>query len=183
MLFKCDYNYAVRFSSKTTFEGYDPDGYLEQYYAANGDLYAMRRTNYAESKDKINAQKRAAYRKRHSLSESFTGLDDEIVLYSVGAKAKNYDILDFSTGEYYHLVEGTRLQNKEVFAGKGAKTSYRKAYVYAERYGGNIEDWQHVKALGTVSTGDGDRLAEIHWSQCEGIGKIDLFIKRWLDEG
>ena len=39
---------------------------------------------------------------RHSLSESFTGLGDEIVLYSVGAKAKNYDILDFSTNERNH---------------------------------------------------------------------------------
>jgi hypothetical protein len=57
----CDCNYAVRFNSKTTFEGYDPDSYLEQYYAANGDLNTMRRAHYAEDKDKINAQKRAAY--------------------------------------------------------------------------------------------------------------------------
>lgn len=103
------------------------------------------------------------------------------------AESKNHDILDPSSGMQYHLVEGSKLQNKEVFCGKGSKKEYRKAYVYANRYGGKVEDWQedwqHVKAFGVVSTDEGNRPAEIRWSQCEGIGKVDLFIKRWLDEG
>ena len=37
---------------------------------------------------------------------------------SVGAKAKNYDIIDPETGEIYHFAEGTKVQNAEVFAGK-----------------------------------------------------------------
>ena len=60
----CDCTYAVRFDSRTTVAGYDPDRYLEQYRAANGDLNAMRRADYQANKDMINAQKRAAYLRR-----------------------------------------------------------------------------------------------------------------------
>lgn len=108
-------------------------------------------------------------------------LPDIIIGRSIGAKAVNYDVMDFETGEMFNLVEGTRLQNVEVFAGKGSKVAYRKAYKYADKYGGNIEDWQHVKAKGVLATQEGDRAAEIHWSQCEGIGKYDFFVKRWLE--
>ena len=114
-------------------------------------------------------------------SISDTSLLDEIIPKSVGAKFRNYDIMDLQTGEIYHLAEGTKLQNKEVFAGKGKKEKYRIAYKYAEKYGGKAEDWQHVKGIGVLSTPDGDRKAEIHWSQCEGIGKKDMNIKKWLE--
>jgi SPP1 gp7 family putative phage head morphogenesis protein len=109
-------------------------------------------------------------------------LEDIVIAKSVGAKAKNYEVMDLSTGEMFHFVEGTKIQNVEVFAGKGAKSPYRKAYVYANEYGGKIEDWQHVKGFGWLETPEGDRHAEVHWSQCEGIGKHDFFVKRWLDE-
>lgn len=60
----CDCEYAIRFDSRTTVAGYDPDKYLEQYNAAGGDINAMRRAQYAKNKDAINAQKRAAYAAR-----------------------------------------------------------------------------------------------------------------------
>lgn len=82
----------------------------------------------------------------------------------------------------YHLAEGTKLQDKEVFAGKGHRNEYRKASEYAIKYGGKVEDWQHVKGKGIVETSDGNFKAELHWSQCEGIGKVDFFVKRWLDD-
>lgn len=68
----CDCEYAIRFDSRTTVAGYDPDKYLTQYNAAGGNINAMRREQYAENKDKINAQKRAAYaaRKAHSGPEN-----------------------------------------------------------------------------------------------------------------
>jgi hypothetical protein len=100
---------------------------------------------------------------------------------SLGAKSKNYDILDLATGEMYHLAEGSRLQNVEVFAGKGVSKAYEKAWKYADKHGGKVEDWQHVKGFGLIDTADGDIPAEVHWSQCEGIGKFDFFIKRWLE--
>ena len=109
-------------------------------------------------------------------------LPDIPVLRSLGAKAVNYDIMDLATGDMYRLVEGTKLTNVEVFAGKGVHSEYRNAYKYANAHGGNVEDWQHVKGVGYVDTDEGERKAELHWSQCENIGKFDFFIKRWLDE-
>lgn len=100
---------------------------------------------------------------------------------SLGAKAKNYDILDLATGEMYHFVEGSKIQNVQVFAGKGSSTAYRNAEKYASRYGGKAEDWQHCKGFGWIETEDGDMRVEVHWSQCEGIGKFDFFVKRWFE--
>ena len=108
-------------------------------------------------------------------------LPDEQIFRTLSAAARNYDVMNLETGEFYHFAEGTRIRNVEVFAGKGASKPYLKAYIYAERYGGNPEDWQHVKGFGTLDTPDGYRDAEVHWSQCEGYGKHDHFVKRWLD--
>lgn len=109
-------------------------------------------------------------------------LPDEAIGRSLGAKAKNYDILDLQTGDMYHLLEGSKLQDIQVFAGRGTRNQFRTAERYAARYGGNVESWQHVKGKGVVETPDGNRPAELHWMQCEGIGKREMFVKRWLDE-
>ena len=100
---------------------------------------------------------------------------------SVGAKARNYDIMDLETGEHFTLAEGTSLRNVQVFAGKGVKKPYEKARKYAKKYGGRVEDWQHAKGIGTVDYYGEYRDAELHWSQCDGYGKHDFFIKRWLE--
>ena len=100
---------------------------------------------------------------------------------SVGAKAKNYDIMDLETGEHFSLAEGTSLRNVQVFAGKGVKKPYEKAWKYAKKFGGRVEDWQHAKGIGTVDFYGEYRDAELHWSQCDGYGKHDFFIKRWLE--
>ncbi len=119
--------------------------------------------------------------KRQLLSADITNLRDEFVAHSLSAKFQNYDILNLETGERYHFAEGSKLQNKEVFAGKGSKDKYRNAYIFAEKYGGAVEEWQHVKAISTLDTPEGERKAEVHWSQCDGYGKHDFFLKRWLD--
>ena len=118
---------------------------------------------------------------RQIASAEITNLRNEYVGRSLGAKYRNLDIMDLISGEKYHLTEGTYIRDKEVFAGKGTRTKYEKAENYAKKYGGKAEDWQHVKGFGSISTPDGDREVEIHWSQCEGIGKKELFIKKWLD--
>lgn len=70
----CDCQFAVRFSNDTKYQGYDPDKYLEEYQNADGSTWkqkvnSMRRENYAENKDEINAQKRIAYAKRTEAQE------------------------------------------------------------------------------------------------------------------
>lgn len=64
----CDCQYAVRFDSKSTVAGYDPDKYRQMYENAEGDtpqekINSMRRAQYEGNKDEINAKKRAAYAK------------------------------------------------------------------------------------------------------------------------
>lgn len=106
---------------------------------------------------------------------------------SVGAKRKNYDILDKASGITYHLAEGTHFQNVEVFAGKGVSTPLREAVRegLAEEFGGSPLDWQHVKGFATLQDDEfilDEREAEVHWFQLPSGKKIKFLIKRWLDE-
>ena len=68
---------------------------------------------------------------------------------------------------------------------KGYAPIYAKEKCYPHArgwsYGGEISDWQHAKGRAIINTEDGDIPAEVHWSQCEGIGKVEFFIKKWLE--
>ena len=90
-------------------------------------------------------------------------------------------VLDLETGVRYQLAKGSKLQDVEIFAGKGSKKEFRQAEKYAQRYGGSASNWQHAKGKGMLATDEGDVKAEIHWVQCEGIGKKEMFVKKWLE--
>ena len=71
----CDCTYAIRFDSSSNVAGYDPDAYLEMWNDADGrnsdqKLNSLRRSLYAENREKILAQKRSAYEKRQELESS-----------------------------------------------------------------------------------------------------------------
>lgn len=70
----CDCEFAIRFSSNTNVAGYAPEKYLQQYREAGGDLNAMRRVDYAANKERINAQKRAAYAAKKAYSDTLNGV-------------------------------------------------------------------------------------------------------------
>ena len=76
----CDCEYAIRFDGRSTVAGYDPDKYLRQYRAADGDINKLRRVNYAANKERINAQKRAAYAARKA---AFTSTQNRTILGSI----------------------------------------------------------------------------------------------------
>lgn len=76
----CDCEYAIRFDGRSTVAGYDPDKYLRQYRAADGDINKLRRVNYATNKERINAQKRAAYAARKA---AFTSTQNRAILGSI----------------------------------------------------------------------------------------------------
>lgn len=76
----CDCEYAIRFDGASTVAGYDPDKYLRQYRAADGDINKLRRVNYAANKERINAQKRAAYAARKA---AFTSTQNRAILGSI----------------------------------------------------------------------------------------------------
>lgn len=67
----CDCEYAIRFTPDTEYAGYNPREYRDMYDEADEDgngwearVNVMRRQQYAEKKDEINAQKREAYAAR-----------------------------------------------------------------------------------------------------------------------
>lgn len=103
---------------------------------------------------------------------------------SLGAKSKNYDILEPNTGEYFHFVEGSKVQDTQVFAGKGSKRRLHPGVAegLSEQLGGKSENWQHVKGHGIIDYYGEDRPAEVHWFQEESVGKVKFKVKRWEDE-
>lgn len=109
--------------------------------------------------------------------------DEEIIGRSLGAKSKNYEVYDFETGKSYKFVEGTRIQNPKVFAGKdGVKPlDTETAEGLAKQIGGKAENWQHVKGIGYIDFDDEERKAEVHWFQEETQGKHKFKVKEWLD--
>ena len=67
----CDCTYAIRFDPEVNVEGYDRD--------AGSDVNGLRRIHYAENRERINAQKRAAYAARNEKKLSTTeGKSDKI---------------------------------------------------------------------------------------------------------
>ena len=102
---------------------------------------------------------------------------------SIGAKAKNYDVIDPASGEYFHFVEGTRIQNAEVFAGYGVKTPLREEVSegLTNEFGGAPSKWQHAKGTGVLDYYGDETKAEVHWFQEETVGKVKFKVKRWLE--
>ena len=111
-------------------------------------------------------------------------LEDISIHKSVGAKSRNYRVKDTETGEFYSFIEGTKIQNAEVFAGHKAKKALREevAEGLSEQYGGTPNKWQHSKGVGVLDINGEERKAEVHWFQEETVGKVGFKVKRWLDE-
>lgn len=117
-------------------------------------------------------------------SESDTiSLQDILIGKSLGGRAKNYDVLDVATGEYFHFVEGTKIQNAEVFAGYGVKKPLLEevAEGLTKEFGGDPEKWQHAKGIGVLDYHGDELKAEVHWFQEESVGKVKFKVKEWLE--
>lgn len=101
---------------------------------------------------------------------------------SIGAKWKNYDILDPDTDEYYNFIEHSKIHNPETFAGYGTHTSLDPGVAegLTEEYGGDPKKWRHRKGIGHIDVDGEDVLAEVHWFQEESAGKHKFKIKYWL---
>ena len=114
-------------------------------------------------------------------------LKDTYIVNKLSAKGKNYKVVDKTTGVEYEFSPGTRIQDSEVFAGKGTRHPLHEgvAEELTEQYGGRVSDWQHAKGFGTLLDPDtGEELeAEVHWFQAKDVGKVKFKVKEWLDEG
>ena len=45
-----------------------------------------------------------------------------------------------------------------------------------------VEDWYKVRGTAVVSNGFEEQIKEIHWYQCENIGKVEFKVKEWSDK-
>lgn len=121
----------------------------------------------------------------HSGASGTMKLPDEEIFRSLGAKAQNYEVWDPVSRKKYHFAEGTRIQNREVFAGYGTRIPLHDGVAegLSEQHGGvDVEKWQHVKGNGILETEEGDRPAEVHWFANNEFGQCGHKVKRWLDE-
>lgn len=119
-----------------------------------------------------------------SSSPDSISIPDTQIHRSVGAMARNYDILDPETDEKFKFVEGTKIQNSEVFAGYGTRHPLREevAVGLSEQIGGDPKKWQHCKGIGHIDVDGEDIRAEVHWFQEKTVGKHKFKIKAWIDD-
>lgn len=165
----------------TQFVNVDAKSYKE-FKGFYRDITGQMTMNFENSRVRSSVQKIKAL--ENNGKSSTMKLEDAIIHKSVGAKSRNYDILDTESGEYFHFVEGTKIQNSEVFAGKGTKHPLHDGVGegLSEQFGGTPEKWQHCKGYGVVDFKGEERKAEVHWFQEETVGKVKFKVKEWNDE-
>lgn len=162
---------------------------LQKYVGDNDQLHRRKDREQVVGFDRKISAEAVAINKAYTkaLNTDKIPLKDTIIHRSVGAKFKNYKVVDKATGVEYEFAAGSRIQNSEVFAGKGTKHPLHEGVAegLTEQYGGKTSEWQHAKGYGTLIDPDtGEELsAEVHWFQEKSVGKVKFKVKEWLDEG
>lgn len=163
----CDCTYAIRFDDSKV-GGYDPEQYARIYYGADPSgtsrarINAMRREFYAENKEKINEQKRAAY---------------------VASRIRDANLPEVNLEEFgVQFVKGSRPQYPpdHIMAGKGSKTGRKIDDIarLVREYGADAENWSKRKARYDVEDEYGQiHQIEVHWYQHPQIGICEDKIK------
>ena len=180
-----------------------PGAFGDPYMDCNCRCAMLQRARWALDKDELDTLKERAeffgldktesfeefkekyltINQNNDIIKSYKSDNDFSIGRSVGAKAMNYDVLDPGTGEFFNFVEGSRIQNSEVFAGKGTSHPLKEdvALGLSEQIGGKPENWQHVKGIGTLDYYGEERVAEVHWFQEKTVGRHKFKVKRWVD--
>ena len=83
---------------------------------------------------------------------------------------------DGSTAKF---VEGSKLQNKEIFAGAGCRRKIDDIDRLVRDYPGTSEsEWMKAKAIAEIVTEYGEYMkAEIHWYEEPLVGKVEFKFK------
>ena len=159
-------------------------GYELFHYGVKGMKWGVRRTP-EELGHKVARVGRLSGESRVAKVRNCGKIDDEEVAIpkSLGAKAKNYKVFDPLSGDYFYFVEGTKIKNPKVFAGKGGVKPLAPEVVegLCEQIGGKSSEWQHCKGFGILDFYGEDREAEVHWFQESSVGKHKFRLKKWLD--
>lgn len=84
--------------------------------------------------------------------------------------------------ETYKIRPGSTITDVEVIAGKGVRAPIRDvARLVRENPGSIKRNWQKVKGRALSQDLEGNDVGkfEVHWYQCENIGKIEFKLKVW----
>jgi hypothetical protein len=103
----------------------------------------------------------------------------ETIGRSVGAKAKNYNIYDPQSGQYFHLAEGTRIMQPKdhVIAGKGRNRKIDCIDWLVDRHGGQEVEWTKEKGFGIIEDEyGGTHRVELHRYYEPSVGKVEMKI-------
>ena len=128
----------------------------------------------------ITQGKRAtALKKLRNKLPRIINLPDEDLPKSVGAMWRNHEII-MPDGSIAKFVEGSKLQNKQVFAGYGTRTPIRDIDRLNKTYGINSNKWKKVKVKAQIIINGEEIDAEVHWYEEETIGKVEFKFKKYL---
>ena len=161
---------------------------LKEYVDKHEFLHRRKDREQVIGFDRSNSAKAVAAKKAYTkaMETDTIPVKDIKIPKSVGAKFKNYKVVDKTTGVEYEFAPGTRIQNGEVFAGKGTRHPLHEGVAegLSKEFGGTPSKWQHAKGFGVLQDEEtGEELqAEVHWFQEETVGKVKFKVKRWLDD-
>jgi len=108
-------------------------------------------------------------------------LSDIEIPRNLGAAAFR-DTVKLPSGKLSKITEGTKITKVVVFAGKGTKRPVEVAKYLSRQYGVPESEWRKVRGDGYVDDGDESRHAELHWFEADGVGRVQMKVKRWFDE-
>jgi hypothetical protein len=156
-----------------TVEGYDPDALLKLWK----DLSSI------DNRKDLSPLEKSAYKAFLS-----AGGDTEFTArHAVGAKAITDYVVHMPSGNDTVFFPGSEVEVKKVFAGSGSDPEkvLRVAKRLSDEYGGNPEDWSHVSGEGWIFDPDDNgriRRAEVHWMECQDVGRVEFYFKRWAKD-
>lgn len=84
-------------------------------------------------------------------------------------------------GRVSKISKDTDITKIKTFAGKGTKTVYRDADRLSCLYGSESSEWEKVRGDGYVDFDGKSTHCELHWSECSGIGRVEMKVKRWFE--
>lgn len=100
----------------------------------------------------------------------------------VGAAPFRDDVL-LPSGNKGKIKEDSTITKVVAFAGKGTNKELRVAKYLEQQYDVKAEEWKHCRGDGYVVCNDGKtRHAELHWFECDSVGRIKMKVKRFFDD-
>lgn len=165
------------------------DKEIEYWITVNGNHIPVKRgqtktqavDEFLKEKDDVRgySAKELKERQEQELPQTYS-LPDEKLPISLSARWMNYEI-ELPNGKIAHFAEGSKLQNKEVFAGKGCKRKIDEEERLVREYHQPIGSWMKVKARAVLVDETGKEFnAEVHWYETKEGGKEEIKFKRFL---